>query len=99
MEGGREDGKEGRRTRRRRSGYRTKNKNPTRQCGEQMCNVNHTISKLNMLGLENYCCPSPVCIKIDHCWHEIFGVPFQIANGTGISKYIRYKTCVFFKKM
>jgi len=35
MEGGREDGKEGRRTRRRRSGYRTKNKNPTRQCGEQ----------------------------------------------------------------
>ena len=30
MEGGREDGKEGRR-----SGYRTKNKNPTRQCGEQ----------------------------------------------------------------
>jgi len=34
MEGGREDGKEGRRTRRRRSGYRTKNKNPTRQCGE-----------------------------------------------------------------
>jgi len=35
MEGGREDGKEGRRTRRRRSGYRTKNKNPTRQCGEK----------------------------------------------------------------
>ena len=38
MEGGRreeeEDGKEGRRTRRR-SGYRTKNKNPTRQCGEK----------------------------------------------------------------
>jgi len=28
MEGGREDGKEGRRMRRRRSGYRTKNKNP-----------------------------------------------------------------------
>jgi len=31
MEGGREGGREGRR---RRSGYRTKNKNPTRQCGE-----------------------------------------------------------------
>jgi len=35
-EGGREEGgRTGRRTRRtRRSGYRTKNKNPTRQCGE-----------------------------------------------------------------
>ena len=31
-DGGREGGREGRR---RRSGYRTKNKNPTRQCGEQ----------------------------------------------------------------
>jgi len=37
-EGGRrEGGRTGRRTRRtRRSGYRTKNKNPTRQCGEEV---------------------------------------------------------------
>ena len=46
-EGGREEGgrtgkTEGRRTRR--SGYRTKNKNPTRQCGEKICLTNMGIS-------------------------------------------------------
>jgi len=38
MVGGREGGREGRR---RRSGYRTKNKNPTRQCGEIKNVPNH----------------------------------------------------------